>query len=119
MAATIPDRSISPGSKRTVARSVARLTTASLTPSARRRKRSMRLTQLANVIPYTGTVSYASAGGAVDMVETWVEGIGPLEDTSGEYLCRGWARPLLAVPHTTQNRGGRWGSAGIDEGTRD
>src|SRR5918992_3747852 len=63
MALTIPARSMTAGSKRTVARSVARLTFASATPSARARNRSMRFTQLAQVIPITGTVSSAGAVG--------------------------------------------------------
>src|SRR5919106_4166287 len=79
MAATIPARSIIAGSKRTVARSVARLTFATVTPSARDRNRSMRLTQLAQVIPTTGMLSSAVAGMGVGVV------IGA-EDTTGEYL---------------------------------
>src|SRR5688572_8367772 len=65
MVATIPVRSISAGSKRTVARSVARLTLASATPSARFRKRSMRFTQLAQVMPTTGRVSSEEGSAAV------------------------------------------------------
>src|SRR5918998_2706791 len=57
MAATIPVRSIRAGSYWTVARSVARFTFASATPSARDRYRSMRFTQLAQVIPTTGRVN--------------------------------------------------------------
>src|SRR5687768_4235631 len=65
MVATIPVRSINAGSKRTVARSVARLTFASATPSARFRKRSMRFTQLAQVMPTTGRVSSAEGSAVV------------------------------------------------------
>jgi hypothetical protein len=69
MAATMPRRSIRLGSKRTVARSVARLTAASATPSERPRNRSMRETQEAQVIPTTGSES--SVRGVVDEVFTF------------------------------------------------
>ena len=61
-----PDQLATPGrrvaSTCTVARSVARLTVASRTPSVRRRYRSMRLTQEAQVMPWTSrTISMGAA----------------------------------------------------------
>src|SRR5262245_57432135 len=56
------------GRYRIVATSVARLTVASVTPGVFRRKRSMRFTQLAPVIPSIGWETVAGVGGRPSLI---------------------------------------------------
>ena len=81
------------GSRRTVARSVARLTFASATPSVWRRKRSMRLTQEAQVMPSTPT-ERTMGRGALTALGGW-----PVWLTSSvEHSNGGQHRPPRATP---------------------